>query len=118
MSAERPDIRPDIVHELTFGETEVLVNAKYDRIDVFRALGIWMIKVIDDEHGLMTAYVDEQSALNIAKIAMLPIVERPFIFQTEYDNHIEVMASALDDSWYGVGDIVIDDSDDTISDDQ
>jgi len=98
---ERPDIRKDTFYQvpLVGGEEEqsFLLNAKYDRMDVYRPLGIWMLKILDDELGLVTAIMEENKAIKLAEEAELPIVERKFLFESEHEAYMNAIADRLDD---------------------
>ena len=98
---ERPDIRKDTFYEvpLVGGDEEetFIINAKYDRMDHYRPLGIWMLKILDDELGLVTAIMEEDKAIKLAQEAELPIVERPFIYESEHEAYLNAIADRLDD---------------------
>jgi hypothetical protein len=98
---ERPDIRKDSFYQvpLVGGDKEAtfLLNAKYDRMDVYRPLGIWLLKILDDELGLVTAIMEESKAIKLAEQAELPIVERKFLFESEYESYMDAIADNLDD---------------------
>ena len=98
---ERPDIRPDKFYEvpLVGGDEEAtfLLNAKYDRMDVYRPLGIWLLKILDDEMGLVTAIMEESKAIKLAEEAELPIVEREFLFESEHEAYLNAIGDRLDD---------------------
>lgn len=98
---ERPDIRKDKFYEvpLVGGDEEAtfLLNAKYDRMDVYRPLGIWLLKILDDEMGLVTAIMEQDKAIKLAKEAELPIVERAFLFESEHEAYLDAIADRLDD---------------------
>lgn len=97
------DIRPDKFYEVPMqdGDDEHLfmLNAKYDRIDVYRPLGIWILKMLDDEQGLIQAVLDEKQAIKLAKFALLPIVEREFLYESEHNIYIDAIAERLDQIW-------------------
>jgi hypothetical protein len=78
-------------------EAPVMVNAKYDRIDHFPELGHWILKVFDDEKGLMGLHIDEATALSVVEFAELPIIERKFIYQSEYDGYLLATQSMMDE---------------------
>lgn len=97
-------IVPDKFYEIPFitnniDQEPLVVNAKYDRVDHYKPLGIWMIKIMSDKDGMITAIVDETNARKIAEFALLPIVERPYIFESEHEVYIEAMSEIVDDSW-------------------
>lgn len=95
------DIRKDKLHEVNIfdGEKEVqfMVNARYDRIDHYAPLGIWIIKIMDDERGMIEGICSEEYARNLAKTAMLPIIDREFIFESEHEMYIDATSQRLDD---------------------
>lgn len=100
----KPDIRPDQFYAVGFENDEdaepIPVNAKYDRVDVYRPLGLYMLKFFTDDRGLITVYVDEEVALRVVERAELPLVERPYIFQSEYECHIGAEADRLTDEMF------------------
>lgn len=98
---ERADIRKDTFYEvpLVGGDEEetFIINAKYDRMDHYRPLGIWMLKILDDELGLVTAIMEEDKAKALASEAQLPIVEREFLFESEHEAYLDAISDRLDD---------------------
>jgi hypothetical protein len=106
------EIKKDQFMELTLGEggRTVALSAKYDRIDHFNdlggELGWFILKVFDDEAGLIAAHLesDEVDKVQVALIAQdmetLPVIERSFIFKSEYNGFLESATDALDDSMF------------------
>lgn len=97
-------IRPDDLYPVRMEQDgaealEVGVNAKYDRVDFYRPLGIWMLKFYSDD-GLMSIYTDEHNARRVAEAAELPIVERPFIFNSEHEGWIKAETGKLTDELF------------------
>lgn len=94
------DIRKDKLVPITVfdGETEheFMVSARYDRIDHYERLGVWILKIMDDQLGLIEGVCSEDFARNIAKVAMLPIVEREFIYESEHELFIDAIGQNLD----------------------
>lgn len=84
-------IRPDRFTLLRFKEPttgemmEFAVNPKYDRIDYFEKLGAYIIKIYDDEIGLMAVHVDEDEAYRVKTATDIPIVDREFMLQSEHE---------------------------------
>ena len=101
MEYKEPDIRKDIFYEvpITDGDDSqsIVVSAKYDRLDHYAPLGIWILKVLDDKEGLVQAVMEESQARRLAEWAMLPIVEREFLFVSEHELYLDAIASRLDD---------------------
>ena len=91
-------IRPDKFYQLNpeAGGEPYLINAKYDRIDHFGWLGHWIIKVWDDEKGLVGLHVDEAAARQVVEYAELPVVERDFMYKSEYDNYLLAQQKMMD----------------------
>lgn len=93
---------PDELFQLNIegeGETHhYMVGAKYDRIDLVRPLGHWMLKVFDDEKGLVTMHIDEATARRVAEFAFLPICERDTITESEFQGYL-VAAEKMMDRW-------------------
>lgn len=102
------NIRKDKLHEVNIfdGEKELtfMVNARYDRIDHYAPLGIWILKFMEDERGMVEGICSEAYARNIAKVAMLPIVEREFLFESEHELYLDATAQRLDDIFGGSDD--------------
>lgn len=97
------DIRKDKLTPISIfdGEEdrEFMVNARFDRIDHYAPIGIWIIKIADDEHGMIEGICSEDYARSLAKVAMLPIVEREFIYESEHEMFINAMGQRLDQIW-------------------
>lgn len=96
-------IQPDKFYEIpmTDGDEEYnfVVNAKFDSIHVQKELGIWILKMMDDEQGLIQAILQEDQARKLAEFALLPIVERPFLYKSEHELYIEAISERLDSIW-------------------
>jgi hypothetical protein len=92
------EIRPDQFYQLNpeNGEHVFSVNAKYDRVDHFPELGHWILKVYDDEDGLVGLHVDEATARAVIDYAELPVVERKFMYQSEYENYLKALESMME----------------------
>lgn len=92
-------IKPDEFYQINIEgwETPVVVNAKYDRVDYWKPVGQWVLKVYDDEVGLMTMFVDENTARRVVEYAELPVVERDTIFESEMDGFLRCQSQGLDD---------------------
>lgn len=95
-----PDIRKDTFYEVPITDREndqtLVLNAKYDRMDHYAPLGIWILKCLDDKEGLVQAFMDEKQARKLAEWAMLPIVERTFLFESEHELYLDAIAERLD----------------------
>jgi hypothetical protein len=98
---ERPDIRKDQFFQVPIvdgkEEQEFVVSAKYDRIDHYEPLGIWILKILDDKDGLVQAIMEESQARALAKFALLPIVEREFLYHSEHEMFIDAIGERLDE---------------------
>ena len=92
-------IHPDKLYFLNpeNGTEPIGVNSKYDRIDHFGWINYWVVKVMDDEKGMMALSVDEKTARDIAGFALLPIVERDFIYQSEHEVYLKVQEKIMDE---------------------
>lgn len=97
-------VRPDefyyINAEGADGAREWILNAKYDSADYVPRLGHWMLKIYDDEAGLVTLHVDEPTALRVVAYASLPVRTRPFLFKSEYDGYLASVEKMMD-NWNG-----------------
>jgi len=91
-------IRPDIFTALSIGEETYMVNAKYDRLDHFPEIGAWILKIYDDERGLLSAWVEEAEAQKIIKGTDLSVVTREFMYESEHRGWIEGQVANLSDS--------------------
>jgi len=91
-------IRPDTFYPLRIEQTgrEYLLNAKYDKCDYFDWLGHFVLKVFDDEQGLVSLHVDDETALTVVEYAEIPIVPRKFIFQSEYDGYLKGLEGQIE----------------------
>lgn len=78
------------------GGDTFIVNAKYDRADFIKPLGHWMLKIYDDEKGLITLHVDEKTARQVIEYAFLPLCERDTIFQSEFDGYLRAQERLMD----------------------
>lgn len=97
------DIRKDQFYEVPMWdgkeEHSLVINAKYDRLDVYKPLGIWILKILDDEQGLIQVIMEEEQARKIAKFALIPIIEREFLYESEHEMYLDAIAERLDDIW-------------------
>lgn len=97
------DIRPDdlypihLTHDDGNVERTVPCNAKYDRVDVYKPLGLYMLKMFDDEVGLICAFITEENAMRAVAEAELPLVEREFIYKSEYEGYLEAQSTHITD---------------------
>ena len=84
---------------LSFKTTEhnLVINAKYDSMHHQKELGIWILKVMDDKEGLIQVILEEEQARKIASFAMLPIIERPYLYKSEHELYLDAIAERLDD---------------------
>jgi hypothetical protein len=87
------DIRPDEFYELEFttnGEPHsYLLSPAFDRIDHYEPLGLWVLKVVDSEHGMVQAVLNENYARKLAKLALLPIINREFLYESEHELYVD-----------------------------
>lgn len=90
-------VRPDEFTAINTGEATYVVNAKYDRVDYFPRLGHYVLKVYDDEAGLMSMHLsDDGSAERLIEEAELPIVERDWMYASEHESYVEAQAANLE----------------------
>lgn len=105
ITLEHKDIRPDKFYEVPMHDGDndhlFMLSAKYDRIDVYRPLGIWILKMLDDKQGLVQAILEQQQAIKLAKFALLPIVEREFLYESEHNLYVDAIAERLDEIFGG-----------------
>ena len=100
-------IKPDEFYPIQIEgwEREVLVNAKYDRVDLWKDVGQFVLKIYDDEVGLMTLFVDDETAQRVIDHAGLPLVEREDIYESELDGYLRCQSQSIDDELEGLGDV-------------
>lgn len=111
------EIKRDQFLPINLGEggPEVMVNAKYDRIDAFPdvtgEIGYYVLKMFDDEAGLISASVDGETveqitmALITRDMEPLPIVERRAMFESEREGYLATMSDRLEDDMFDLDDI-------------
>lgn len=93
------EIVPDFSTPLnTDGHGEYLLNARYDWIRTFPALG-WGIINIVTEGGVAQLHVPEETARMVHEHSRIPLVELDWITDTDHSKYIEAQANNLDDSW-------------------
>lgn len=99
------NIRKDEFYELEFeymGQSkEFPINAAFDRIDHYEPLGFWLLKIIDQEHGMVQAVLTEHYARKLAKVALLPVVNREFLYESEYELYIDSIVTQFEDTFGG-----------------
>lgn len=78
-------------------ERSISANAKYDRVDFYEPLGLYMMKLFDDEVGLVCAFIDRDSAMRAVAEAELPLVNREFIYQSEYEGYLQSQEGHITD---------------------
>lgn len=96
------ELRKDELHPLNMVKGgEIIetyhVNAKYDRVDFYEPLGCYMLKLFDDEVGLMCVFVTEENAMRVVAEAELPLINREFIFKSEYEGYLQSQENLLGD---------------------
>lgn len=77
---------------------EFLLNARYDWIRTFPALGWGIINVVT-EGGIAQLHVPESTACMVHETSRIPLVELDWITDTDHNKYIEAQANNLDDSW-------------------
>ena len=84
------EVRPDEFFPIGFEGTEegVMVSAKYDRMDYFPALGAWILKCYDDDTGLMSLYIEEETARRVVDHTDIPVVQRDWMYQSEHNAYM------------------------------
>jgi len=94
-------VRPDTFKQLNVegSEQPLIVNAKYDRMDHFPAFGAWILKVYDDEVGLVSCHLDEATARQVVEFTEIPIVERDFMYESEHEAHLQGQERMLEQYW-------------------
>lgn len=97
------EIRPDQSVGLNVqfnGEVhEFLLDPVYDRMDRFAWLGFNLLKIVDPEKGFAQIPFTDEEAATVQIPANLPLVERDFITEREYDIYIRWQEQLLDDNW-------------------
>lgn len=103
------EIRKDQFYNLTIknangsGESfDLPVNAKYERLDVFEGIGMMLLKAYDDDRGFLLTFVDEDEGQQLHEETGIPIIERPFIYASEYNLYITTVADQLNEAMFGL----------------
>ena len=100
------EIKPDQFYsvDLNFdgGTYEAIVNAKYDRLDRFRGLGLMMLKVYIDDQGFALSFIEHEAGQKLHDEAEIPIIDRDFIYKSEYDLYLEAQANRLSDELFDI----------------
>ena len=104
------EVRPDVFFPIGFegAEEGVMVNAKYDRVDFFAGIGAYVLKILDDDNGLMSVYVSEETAQRVVAHTEIPVVERAFMYESEHEGYLTAQATLLTDEAFGGFDEVVD----------
>jgi len=107
-------VEPNQLYTVRMGDEDLVLSAAFDRIDFFDWLGqdgdgYWILKVSVDGEGIRDLHItDPETILRLATEIHLPIVEREFIYEREYDGYLEVMGMELeeifDEDWDTDGD--------------
>ena len=92
------EIEHDRSINLTFGEREMLVDAVYDNIHIFRPLGFSILKLVTND-GFCQMATGIEDAEQVAEAAGIQPVERTSIRQSEYDFYLNYQQMTLDDDW-------------------
>lgn len=93
-------VRPDGFTPVTFEHSgeRYMLNAKYDSIHYFHWLGHYVLKIFDDDAGIVFACLpDEQTAFAVQEATEIPIVPRDFMYQSEYERYLQSEAANLSD---------------------
>lgn len=95
-------IKPDTFYSMDIGlEKQLLINAKYDRIDHWKPVGQFVLKAYDDDMGLVVLMITEDFAEHLRDEVGLPVVDRDTIFESEYaqwsKNQVASVDKELDD---------------------
>lgn len=92
---------PDVMFDLNVPQLDktYMINAKYDRIDHFVRYGQYVLKIVDDDEGLISMYIDEPTAFRVQEQAGLPIVPRDQIYESEYQGYLKAAAAQLE-QWF------------------
>ena len=78
----------------------MLIGLKYDYIAYHEETNSYMLKVLDDEKGLITMWLDEATAGYLQAQTGIEIMHRRNLTVSEYAGFISARASTqLDDSW-------------------
>ena len=84
MSEFNKRIVPDGFTSARISGEEYILSPKYDRIDHWEALGAWALKIVDDEQGFVSYYMDEHNARKVAETAGLGINQRETMLESEH----------------------------------
>lgn len=93
-------VKPDTLYTVNVNNSEsYLVNAKYDRIDHFPQVGRFIIKCVDEEKGFVQLFTDEETATRVQEYTGIPIIVREYMFESEYEGHLNACAAELEENW-------------------
>jgi hypothetical protein len=92
------EIVPDFSMRLNLGEHSFLVDAVYDRVDIFIPLGCGILKLITEE-GFLQVVTSLEDAEDVAEQAGIQPNYRDSIRQREYDHYLDFKETTLDDDW-------------------
>lgn len=81
----------------TQGDMEFALDPVYDRIDRFRQLGFNILKIVDPQRGFAQLPLEDETAALVAIEAHLPVVDREFITESEYELYLNWCESNLDE---------------------
>lgn len=88
-------IRPNSVFALQFNDgeqsQEFLLSAEYDRVVHYPRFGAYILKIVDDEHGLVQAAMDKETAEAISERLDAPMGEREWMSEREHELHVKHM---------------------------
>lgn len=80
-------------------DRQYAVNAKYDRVDHFPWLDHWVVKVYDDNEGLVNIAVDAETAGKVLYMTHLPLVKRASMYNSEHEAYIRAQAAHIEGLW-------------------
>lgn len=92
------EIVDDFSIGLEFDGRKILVDAVYDRVDIFRPLGFSILKLVTND-GFLQMGTDIEDAEAVAEGAGIIPNYRPSIRRSEYDFYLRYMELTLDDDW-------------------
>jgi hypothetical protein len=91
-------VKPDEFIAFGYGDKTYMINEKYDHLEHYVPIGKYILKLIDDEEGLLGFFLEAEVA-NTLLTAGMQMIERHTMFESEYEWHLNHEASLLEDKW-------------------
>lgn len=91
-------IKPNELHKISTEAGDFMVCAAYDTIHRFPWLDMSIAKIVQDDGTVANLYLLEEGAVQqLHETTGVPIAEREFIYQREYDGYLDAMGMRLEE---------------------